>query len=124
MKQKLLHLGLVLASLLGYLQWGRGNSMFLFQAEGEVLVKLFTKPAEVFHPLTILPMLGQLMLLITVFQEKPSKILTWSGIIALSSLLALMLVIGFMDMNPSIIVSVLPFFVLVFFVVKGLRSKA
>lgn len=124
MKQKLLHLGLVLASLLGYLQWGRGNSMFLFQAEGEVLVKLFTKPAEVFHPLTILPMLGQLMLLITVFQEKLSKILTWSGIIALSSLLALMLVIGFMDMNPSIIVSVLPFFVLVFFVVKGLRSKA
>jgi len=98
--------------------------MFLFQAEGEVLLKLFTKPAEVFHPLTILPMLGQLMLLITVFQEKPSKILTWSGIIALSSLLALMLVIGFMDMNPSIIVSVLPFFVLVFFVVKGLRSKA
>lgn len=124
MKQKLLHLGLVLASLLGYLQWGRGNSMFLFQAEGEVLVKLFTKPAEVFHPLTVLPMLGQLMLLITVFQEKPSKILTWSGIVALSSLLALMLVIGFMDMNPSIIVSVLPFFVLVFFVVKGLRSKA
>lgn len=124
MKQKLLHLGLILASLLGYLQWGGGNTMFLFQAEGEVLVKLFTKPAEVFHPLTILPMLGQLMLLITVFQEKPSKILTWSGIVALSSLLALMLVIGFMDMNLRIILSVLPFFILVFFVVKGLRSKA
>ncbi|MBN8662977.1 MAG: hypothetical protein J0L83_00265 [Chitinophagales bacterium] len=124
MRHKILNISVVLTSLLGYLQWGGGNTMFLFQAEGEVLLKLFTKPAEVFHPLTILPMLGQLMLLITVFQEKPSKILTWSGIIALSSLLALMLVIGFMDMNPSIIVSVLPFFVLVFFVVKGLRSKA
>lgn len=124
MRHKILNISVVLTSLLGYLQWGGGNTMFLFQAEGEVLLKLFTKPAEVFHPLTILPMLGQLMLLITVFQEKPSKILTWSGIVALSSLLALMLVIGFMDMNPSIIVSVLPFFVLVFFVVKGLRSKA
>jgi hypothetical protein len=56
--------------LFGYLQWGGGNSMFLFQAEGEVFIKLFTNPAEALHPLTILPMLGQIILLITIFQKK------------------------------------------------------
>jgi len=97
--------------------------MFLFQAEGEVLLKLFTKPAEVFHPLTILPMLGQLVLLITVFQQKPSRILTWIGIAALSSLLALMLVIGLMDNNPKIIASVLPFFLVALLAIRTQSRK-
>lgn len=70
MRQRLLNFCLILTSLFGYLQWGGGNSMFLFQAEGEVFIKLFTNPAEALHPLTILPMLGQIILLITIFQKK------------------------------------------------------
>lgn len=97
--------------------------MFLFQAEGEVLIKLFTNLAEALHPLTILPMLGQLVLLITVFQQKPSIILTWIGIGALGSLLALMLVIGLMAMHPKIIASVLPFFIVAIFAIRTNGGK-
>lgn len=123
LRQKILNLSVVLTSLLGYLQWGGGNALFLFQAEAEVLAKLFTKPIEALHPLTILPMLGQLVLLITVFQQKPSRILTWIGIGALSSLLALMLVIGLMGSNPKIIASVLPFFLMALLAIRTQSRK-
>ncbi|MFN3794908.1 MAG: hypothetical protein ACK4RX_09615 [Chitinophagaceae bacterium] len=123
MRQKLLNLCVVLTSLFGYLQWGGGNSMFLLQAEREVFIKLFTNPAEALHPLTILPMLGQLILLITIFQKKPSVILTWIGIGALSSLLGLMLVIGLMGIHTKIIASVLPFFIVAIFTIRTQRRK-
>ena len=43
MKAKLLNIGLILTSLIGYLEWGTDQSMFLFQGEWDVLTKLFTE---------------------------------------------------------------------------------
>jgi hypothetical protein len=73
MKSKILNLGLILTSVFGYLEWGSGNHAFMFQAEAELLGKLFTDPASVVHPFTLLPLAGQLMLEITWFQPKPGK---------------------------------------------------
>jgi hypothetical protein len=47
MKRKPFNLGLLLTSLIGYLDWGGNNSTFLFQAEADVLSKLFTEPGSV-----------------------------------------------------------------------------
>jgi hypothetical protein len=76
MKGKILNLLVILTSLIGFLQWGKGNSMFLFQAEAEVLSKLFVSPMDVIHPLIILPLLGQILLFFTLFQKEPNKFLT------------------------------------------------
>jgi hypothetical protein len=47
MKRKAFYPGLLLTSLIGYLDWGGNNSTFLFQAEADVLSKLFTEPGSV-----------------------------------------------------------------------------
>ncbi len=109
MKSKLLNAGLVLSSLLGYLEWGGDNSMYLFQMEKDILSKLFSDPASMIHPLIVLPLLGQILLIITLFQKQPKKLLTYLGIAGIGLLLFLMLFIGLLQMNARIVLSTLPF---------------
>ncbi|MBP6624006.1 MAG: hypothetical protein KA198_02475 [Chitinophagaceae bacterium] len=111
MQLKLLNFVLIVSSLIGYLAWGGNQHMYLFQAEAEIISKLFTDPLSVLHPFTIFPMLGQLLLLVTLFQKKPSKVLTIISLIGLGILLALMCFIGIISSNLKIIISTLPFLV-------------
>lgn len=122
--KKLLNLLLILTSLIGYLEWGTGNSTFLFRAEWEVFSKLFTSPTEVIHPFIILPLAEQLMLLITLFQNPPNQILTYLGIAGTGVLLGFMFIIGVMSMNYKIVFSTLPFLVVAFLAVKAHRRTA
>ena len=39
MKSKIYNLLLILTSLVGYLEWGRKNHQFLFEAEAEIFTK-------------------------------------------------------------------------------------
>ncbi len=109
MQLKFLNFILIVTSLFGYLSWGGNHHMYLFQAEAEILSKLYTDPLSVLHPFTILPMLGQLLLLVTLFQKKPSRVLTIISIIGLGILLTLMCFIGIISSNLQIIISTLPF---------------
>jgi hypothetical protein len=109
MKNRLLNFGLIVTSLLGYLEWGSGQSEFLFQGEYEILQKLFTDPLSVAHPFVLLPLLGQVLLLITLFQKEPSKWLTYTAIVGLGSLLAMICFIGIISINWRIFLSTLPF---------------
>ena len=119
---KLLNLLLVFSSLFGFLRWGGGNTMFLFEAEALIFSKVLVNPEEVIHPLIVLPVVGQILLIITVFQKAPNRILTIIGIILLSLLLGLILVIGLIEMDWRIVGSVLPFFMLVFLSVSKNRK--
>ena len=121
MKLKILNFILILTSLAGYLEWGKGNNIFLFQAEADIVSKLFTNPTSVLHPFTVLPLAGQILLLITLFQSKPNKIHTYTGIAGIGILLALMLIVGSLSLNFKMILSTLPFFVIAFYTVRYLR---
>lgn len=109
MKTKILNLLLILTSLLGYLEWGGGNHIFLFKAESEIILKLFTSPSEVLHPFIILPLAGQILLLVTLFQKAPAKTLTYISIIGLGLLLGFMFIIGLMSLNTKVLFSTIPF---------------
>ncbi len=111
MKGKRYNLGLILTSLLGYLEWGEDQSMFLFQGAYDVLVKLFTDPASVVHPITLLPLLGQIVLIISLFQKRPSLVLTIIGFVGLGALLLVILVVGLLNWNIKMILSTLLFWV-------------
>ncbi len=111
MKNKLLNLSIILTSLIGYLEWGKSNTSFLFQAEAEVLSKLFQDPISVLHPLTILPLCGQIILVFTLFQRKPSKALTLIGLACLSMLLLVVFIVGLLSFNYKIIGSTIPFLI-------------
>jgi len=108
-KYKVLCLFLILSSLLGYLEWGGNNHTFLFKAEAEIIFRLFSNPASVIHPFVILPLLGQMFLLITLFQRKPNKALVYIGIGGIGLLFVLMFFIGLISLNFKIVLSTIPF---------------
>lgn len=109
MKEKVLSVLLILTSLLGYLEWGQGQHLFLLQAEGEILLKLWSDPKSVLHPLILMPLAGQILLAITIVQKTPSRILVYIGMGSLSMLLGLMCIIGIISINLKILFSTLPF---------------
>lgn len=109
MKSKILNISLVFTSLAGYLEWGKDNHLFLIQAEMEIISKLISDPLSVVHPFILLPFAGQLILLITLFQKKPGKLLTFAGLGCIGLLLAFMFVIGLISLNIKILASTIPF---------------
>ena len=122
MKSKILNFLILLTSLIGFLEWGKDKKLFLFQAEAEIISKLFTNPTSVLHPLTILPLVGQIMLLITLFQKIPNKILTFISIGGLGILLGLIFVIGLISLNLKILFSTIPFFIVAFLTINYYRK--
>jgi hypothetical protein len=117
MKAKILNALLLVTSLFGYLEWGGNNHLFLFQAEGEIFSKLISDPTSVIHPFILLPIIGQALLLITLFQKTPQKLISYISIGSLGVLLAFMLIVGIMSLNLKIIVSTIPFLVTVVYTV-------
>ena len=122
MKHKILNLLLIITSLLGYLEWSGDSRSFLYQAEGEILYKLFTDPASTIHPFILLPLLGQLLLLVTLFRKRPGKVLTYIGISGLGLLLGFMFVVGIISLNIRIIASTLPFLLVALYTIYCLRG--
>lgn len=112
MKSKILDLLIILTSLIGYLEWGKDQHRFLFNMEAEIIVKLFSDPLAVLHPLIILPILGQTLILISLFHKKLNKWLILVGISFLFLLLGFIFVIGLISFNIKILSSTLPFILL------------
>jgi hypothetical protein len=111
-KLKLLNFLLIITSLIGYLEWGGGNHLFLFQAEAEIIFKLATSPTSVMHPFILLPLIAQILLMVTILQKQPSKRLTYLAIGGLSVLLGFMFIIGIISLNFKILLSTFPFLII------------
>ena len=109
MKIKILNILLVVTSLFGYLEWGKNNNAFLYEVEYDVLNKLFTNPQSVVHPFTVIPLFGQLLLLITLISNKPNKYLTYGCMLCLGILLVFIAIIGAISLNIKILISTIPF---------------
>jgi len=123
MKGKILNLALVLTSLVGYLEWGTENRMFLFQGEALIISKLFSNPESVIHPFVLLPLFGQIILIVTLFQKIPGKRLTVIGMTSVAILLALLFVIGIMSLNYKILLSSIPFIAILVVTIFQLRQN-
>ena len=123
MSIRLLLIVLFLSTFTGYLEWGEGNTSFLIQAEIEVIRKFFTDPMEALHPLTLLPLFGQLLILFAVFQKEPRWKLIFTGMGCIGLLLALMFVIGVMSLNYKIVLSTLPFLVTSVLLIRRYRKR-
>jgi len=104
--KRLLPLFIFLSTFLCYLEWGGGNSGFLFQLESDLFFKS-TEASSFVHPLILLPLVGQVLILISVFL--PNKKLTLAGILLLAVLVLMILFVGILSMNLKIILSTLPF---------------
>lgn len=123
MKEKILNILLILSSLFGYLEWGGSNHSFMFESEYHVLSKFFTNPGQVVHPFTIIPMIGQLLLLVTLFQKKPTRALTYLGIGCIALLLLFIFFIGIAALQLKILFSTIPFLALSVYTILHLRKR-
>src|SRR5690349_982310 len=108
MTPRLINVAILATSLICYLEWGGGNSGFLFQMEFELfrkddLANSFT------HVMVLAPMAGQLILLFTVLQKNPGRRLTAVGIGLLSVLVLMIFLVGILSLNYKIFLSTLPF---------------
>lgn len=108
-KKKILHTLLLITSLFGYLEWGGNQHMFIFQVEIELFSKAIQAPESFLHPAILIPLSGQFILLYTLFQPIPGKILSFAGICGISLFMILLLFIGIISSNWKIIVSTIPY---------------
>lgn len=118
MNSKFYNFILIITSLVGYLEWPVNNHMFLFQAEMEIISKIFNSPESVIHPFIFFPIIGQLILLYTLFQKEPNKILTFISIGSLGILLSFMFLIGILSQNIKILISTIPFLSIAILAIK------
>jgi len=120
--KKLLNACLLLSSCIGYLEWGKGNFAFLFQVEYELLFG--SKDSQNFlHPFVLVPLLGQLLLLVTLFQKVPARALTYTGLASLSLLILFIFLIGALTPNFRMLLSTLPFIITGIMVLRYNRKE-
>ena len=120
---RLLLLLVLLSSLIGYLAWGGGNSTWLGTAACTVVQKLFSDPLAAIHPLTLLPLFGQLLLLTNVLLPRPMKALSYAGITCIGILMLIIFFIGLFSTNLQMTLSTIPFLGLSLALVREHRGR-
>jgi hypothetical protein len=123
LQRRMLNALVIFTSLFGFLEWGGNNEAFLYETEIEVISRMLKDPLAVIHPLTLLPMAGQALLLITLFQHDPSQRLTYWGVTGLGLLIALMFVIGLISLSLKIVASTTPFLIMAFLALYSIKIQ-
>ncbi|HOZ70535.1 MAG TPA: hypothetical protein PLU11_13405 [Chitinophagaceae bacterium] len=116
--KKLLNSLLLLSSFFGYLEWPPDNHGFIFQLEAEILQIAKTNASSVAHPFILLPFIGQVLLLVSLFQTPPKRWLTLTGLLCTGLLMLLLFLIGLLTAHVGIVASTLPYLLISFFVVR------
>ena len=111
-KQRLLNFLLLISFVFVYLEWGQNSSVFVFEAEFDILFSGSGKWKSFVHPLILAPFLGQVLLLITLFQKYPNRKLSTIGILLMGLLVFFVFAIGFLSKNVKIILFALPYVLL------------
>lgn len=109
---RLVNIGLLFTFSICYLEWGGGNSSFIFEAEYELFRKTDKLLSSLTHPLILGGLIGQILLLYSIFSKKPKRILNTIGILILSPVVLLAFLAGALSLNFKMIAAALPFIVL------------
>ena len=107
--QRILIVLLILSFQFCYLRWGGGHSAFIFQMEYELLFSGKTSAGSFIHPAILLPLSGQILLLVSLFQSSPQRWRTLTGVALTSLLVLLMLLAGVLAKDGKMVTSCLPF---------------
>ena len=111
--KRIINLGLLIAFSFCYLEWPPNNSMFIFQGEYEIFTNTKNMASNFTHPIILLGLVTQLILLYSAIKVNVSKKLNHLGVLLLTPVVLLFLVVGILSSNIKIILSTLPFLGLV-----------
>lgn len=107
-----INIGLLLSFLVCYMEWGGGNSSFVFQAEYHILFEKKEMAETITHPIVLAGLLGQLALLISAFWQNRPRLLNILAIVLLGIIVLFVFLIGALSANIKMLASALPFLVL------------
>ncbi len=122
-KTKYLVLLTLISSLLVYLEWGGGNKMFLYQGEVELIKKMVTNPLSIVHPFILLPLIGQVLLILTLFLKGIRRRLIYLGILGIAILVVFVFFIGVLKMEVKILGSTIPFLLTAILLIREVRKE-
>lgn len=108
--KRIINLFLLLSFQFCYLEWPN-NSMYVFQAEVDIFSKTESLKDNVTHPIILLGLTTQIILLISLFFTNFSKRLNTIAVFLLSLLVLFFFIIGWLALNYKIIVSTIPFLI-------------
>lgn len=107
--RRYLNLLLFLSFQICYLEWPPHNSMFVFQAIFEIFSKTENLVDNFTHPIIILGLLTQLLLLLGALNPKMNKKINAIGILLLGLLVLLFLLISILSLNIKMFIATLPY---------------
>lgn len=116
--KKLIAFLLLLTSFFGYLEWAPDNHGFIFQLEAGLFRIASADASSVVHPFILLPFIGQLLLLISLFRKNPGRWLSFAGMACTGILLVFLFIIGLLSHNWKITLSALPFMLTVLIAIR------
>jgi hypothetical protein len=122
MKRKLLIFLLLLTSLLGFLEWGGDHHGFLFELEAGLFKTIFKNPLAMLHPLILLPLAAQIILIVLLF-KKPERILIYLSIGGIGLLMIMILLAGISSKNMKMVISTLPFILVALITLKEIKKE-
>lgn len=112
MATRLLNLALIPAFLIGYMEWGGGNSGFVYDAA----LAVFTGPGSFWqnlvHPIIAAALIGLILVVIRAARPTSSRWLIRAAVLVLAPMPILIFGIGAASANWPMVGSTLPFFVL------------
>ena len=115
-------IGLLIAFSFCYLAWGTDQCAFVFQMEYTLVAE---KSGQNFaHPIILMGLAGQLLLIYGAIKPNANRWFALSAIILLSTLVALFFLVGCLSLQVPIILSTLPFIVLVILYAKFRKRPA
>lgn len=107
--RRFLNFLLFLSFQICYLEWPPHNSIFVFQAIFELFSKTENLVDNFTHPIILLGLLTQLLLLLGALNPKMNKKINAIGILLLSLLVLLFLLISIISLNLKMFLATLPY---------------
>lgn len=121
--KRFINLGLLITFLFCYLEWPPNNSTFIFQGEYEIFTNTKNWVSNFTHPLILLGLIAQLILIYAFINPKANTKLNHLGVIILTPIVLLFFVVGLLSFNFKIMGSTLPFLALVVYYIVLTRRK-
>src|SRR5436190_6970022 len=99
---------LLLSSFFCYMEWG-SKSSFLLEVEYSIFKNVNVTSEPLAHPIIFIPLIGQLLLLVSIVRKRPGSSMIFLGAGMISILIMMILLSGLVGMNWKVTVSTLPF---------------